>query len=57
MQTFNLLTALMRSQDFTKQEAMDELNEMKERVFEGEDPEEILYEYGLEPDYVFDLLD
>lgn len=57
MQTLSLLTALMHSQDLTKQEAMDELNEMKERIFEGEDPEEILYEYGLEPDYFFDLLD
>ena len=57
MKTLNLLTALMHSQDLTRQEAMDELNEMKERLFEGEDPEEILLEYGLEPDYVFDLLD
>ena len=57
MQTLNLLKALMYSQDLTRQEAMEELNEMKERLFEGEDPEEILLEYGLEPDYVFDLLD
>ena len=57
METLSLLAALIHSQDFTKQEALDELNEMKERVFEGEDPEEILYEYGLEPDYILDLLD
>lgn len=57
METLNLLQALMYSQDLTKAQALDELIEMKERMLEGEDPEEILYEYGLEPDYVFDLLD
>jgi hypothetical protein len=57
MENLNLLSALMNSQDLTKAEAFAELIEMKERMLEGEDPEEILYEYGLEPDYVFDLLD
>lgn len=57
MKTLDLLAVLMRSQDLTRVQALEELNEMKERVFEGEDPEEILYEYGLEPDYVLDLLD
>lgn len=32
------------------------LNEMIERVQNGEDPEEVLYEEGLEFDYVMDLL-
>lgn len=32
------------------------LNEMIERVQNGEDPEEVLYEEGLAPDYVMDLL-
>lgn len=33
------------------------INALMKRVSEGEDPEEILYdEFGLEPDYVFDLL-
>lgn len=57
METLNLLAVLMISQDLTRAEALAELNEMRERMFDGEDPEEILYEYGLEPDYVFDLLD
>ena len=35
----------------------DIISEMKERVQSGEDPEEVLYDEGLEPDYVFDLLD
>ncbi len=29
---------------------------MIERVMDGEDPEEILFEEGLEPDYVFDII-
>lgn len=51
-----LLKALMYSQDFTLKEAKEELKEMQNRIFEGEDPEEILREYYLEPDYIFDLL-
>lgn len=39
------------------EEAMALIKEMRDRVIENnEDPEEILYEYGLEPDYVMDLL-
>lgn len=30
---------------------------MRTRVMDGEDPEEILGEYGLEPDYVLELLE
>ena len=31
--------------------------EARERVANGENPEEILYEdFGLEPDYIFDLI-
>lgn len=29
---------------------------MVQRVQDGEDPEEVLYEEGFEPDYIFDLL-
>ena len=40
------------------EEAREALLEAKLRVCEGEDPEEILHdEFGLEPDYIFDLLD
>ena len=38
-------------------EASSILEQMKERVQdEGEDPEEVLHEYGLEPDYIFELI-
>ena len=52
----DLLNALMISQDLTKEEAQNLISELRERVFEGEDPEELLYYEGLEPDYVFDLI-
>lgn len=50
-----LLQAL-KGKGYTLQEAEEVYNTMVERVFDGEDPEEVLYEEGLEPDYVFDLL-
>jgi len=41
----------------TRGEAREIIAEMRERVSDGEDPEDVLHEYGLEPDYVFDILD
>jgi anthranilate phosphoribosyltransferase len=51
-----LLETLMERDDLTQKEAQELINEMNERMHEGEDPEELLYEIGLEPDYVFDLI-
>lgn len=51
-----LASALQNAQQITYQEARVMIREMKTRVREGEDPEEILYEHGLEPDYVMELL-
>ena len=33
------------------------LRQMRERVDEGDNPDDILEEEGLEPDYVYDLLE
>lgn len=44
------------SQGHTPKEAEEIMREMVNNVFDGEDPEDILYSYGLEPDYVFDIL-
>jgi hypothetical protein len=52
-----LQQALMNSQDLSEEEADEMIKEMKERMLNGEDPEEILFDEGLEPDYVMDLLD
>jgi len=48
---------LMDRDGNTAEEADELIEEARERVLNGEDPEEILEEeFGLEPDYVFDLL-
>ena len=51
-----LVRVLMDRDGISKKEAQAIRNEMMERVWDGEDPEEVLYEEGLEPDYVFDIL-
>lgn len=47
---------LMERDDLTSEEADSRISEMMERVMEGEDPEEVLYDEGLEPDYIFDII-
>lgn len=51
-----IVKTLMERDDMTFAEATDLLIEMRGQVRDGEDPEEVLYEIGLEPDYVFDLI-
>ena len=52
----DLLKALLiRERDY--QLAKEIIEEMISACEDGQDPEETLLEYGLEPDYVFDLLD
>lgn len=48
----HLITRLGYSYD----EAQEELLAMHEEVLNGGNPDEILYNIGLEPDYIFDLL-
>ena len=55
LKAMELLKALI-NQGNDPTEARKILQEMRARVMDGEDPEEVLYEEGLEPDYVFDLL-
>ena len=52
-----LIQALMNGHDFTLSETFDTIKKMRQAVKNGADPEEVLYEYGLEPDYIMDLLD
>jgi hypothetical protein len=53
----SLLNAIKNSQDCDTTEAKAIFAEMVEEVENGRDPEDVLYDWGLEPDYVFDLLD
>lgn len=58
MKTTNrLVSSLMRRDGMERDDAEDLLQDARAAVEEGEDPEEILEDwFGLEPDYVFDLL-
>lgn len=48
---------LIQRDGYSRTEAREALQEARERVTNGEDPEEILYEeFGLEPDFIFDLI-
>jgi len=54
---YSIKEVLMRRDGLSADEADDQIEEARARVLEGEDPEEILLEdFGLEPDYIFDLL-
>lgn len=52
----DLETALMRQGDLDQEEAHAILCEARADVAHGADPEEVLWDLGLEPDYIFDLL-
>lgn len=51
-----LLKILMQRDNLSKAEALEQISDMQQAVLEGENPEELLYDIGLEPDYVFDIL-
>lgn len=51
-----LVGILMQRDDISLQEAKEIVEDMRQRVMEGENPEEVLFEEGLEPDYVLDIL-
>ena len=53
----NLKKVLIQRDGMSGVEADQEIKELRSRVFNGENPEEILFdEYGLEPDYIWDLI-
>lgn len=53
----SLLETLMRRDELSEAEAREQIEDARQRVLDGEDPEEILYdEFGLEPDFIFDLM-
>jgi hypothetical protein len=57
MDSYSILEVLMRRDGMSKEEALEFIAEAKQMVAEGANPEEVLhYEFGLEPDYMFDLM-
>lgn len=50
-----ILSVLMERDGLGREEGLELIQEARERILEGEDPEEVLAEeFGLEPDYIFD---
>jgi hypothetical protein len=56
METMSELTIALMNNGYDKWSAAARINEMREAVLDGENPEELLYDEGLEPDYVFEIL-
>jgi len=46
----------MNRDEISEKEAQELVSEMRNRVLEGESPEDILHEEGFEPDYIFDIM-
>lgn len=54
---YELVDILMERDGLSRQDAIFAVNDARRRVYEGDDPEEVLYEdFGLEPDYIFALI-
>lgn len=52
-----LRAALLAQNDGDEAAADEAIADMVDQCHDGIDPEEVLYDYGLEPDYVFDLIE
>ena len=51
-----LFRALLSQGELDELDIIEWIKEARKEVEDGENPEEILYDMGLEPDYIFDLL-
>ncbi len=52
-----IIAVLMNRDKLSLEEANEQLNYTRELVEDGANPEEVLaQEFGLEPDYIFDIL-
>lgn len=53
----SIVQVLINRDGLSLEYAQQLVNDARHRVQDGEDPEELLYEeFGLEPDYIWDLL-
>lgn len=53
----DLRAALLAQNDGDEVATDEDLADMVDQCHDGLDPEDVLYDYGLEPDYVFDLIE
>lgn len=51
-----LIQIFMERDGMSRSEAKELLEDMRSEVADGADPEDVLYENGLEPDYIFELI-
>lgn len=51
-----LARIFMKRDHMSRDDAAAKVEEMRGRVWDGEDPEDLLWEEGLEPDYIMDLI-
>lgn len=52
-----LFRAMLQSGDYDDAaEVVEIIQEMRDSVAGGENPEEVLHEEGFEPDYIFDIV-
>lgn len=56
MKLTSLEKILIQRDNISREEAQDILADARKEVADGANPEEVLYELGLEPDYIFDLI-
>lgn len=53
----SVIKILIERDGMTRDEAKELLEDCREMVLDGEDPEDVLYgELGLDPDYIFALM-
>jgi len=53
----DLIDTLVWRDAISTAEAEEQVQDARQRVLDGENPEDILFEeFGLEPDFVFDLM-
>lgn len=52
-----IVQILMQRDQVSEEEANEIMNDMVSDMEDGADPEDLLYDIGLEPDYVDDLLE
>ena len=50
------LILILTEQTGSHATALEILEEMQERVLQGDEPSDVLLEHGIDADYVFDLL-
>jgi len=56
MKPTELHKAIMNRDNYSFEEADELVKELRQSVADGENPEEVLYDEGFEPDYIFDIL-